>query len=337
MKNLLLSLLILGFPQVYAQLPSNCNVPPVLRTYYDSDVKDIAVEWLFTIHSPDTALIDIPIWCQDTIYSGLAAIFNRCDLPEADSVFNKYCVHREWGIINTKQIVVHVDTSYTWTKNWFNLQITTGIPALDTLLAKYGFTVSNAYNWTHPPTVMLSTNQMINLFALCDSIEYFTGVISAGPDGWGGSGIPSHIAFSDTGQLKYYTFTFGWSEAGRHDWVFKVNPGCSIQFLGNGLGLWTEPLPVPLNCNILNIPLPSVSADIVEIYPNPSTGTLNITLPNNFSHCIISLVNINGQEILRKTTFQQQTKLNIDNLSTGVYFVKLQFDNAFEVRKLFKE
>ena len=168
-----------------AQIPSNCDVSPLLRTYYELDVKDMALKWLYSIKSPDTSQIDIPQWCQDTIWSGLAALFNRCDIPEVDSVFNKYCVHTDVGFQGSgifKYMGIDVDTLINWTHKWINYQITTGITTLDSLLAKYGFTVDNVYHWSNsPPTVLLATTQLINTPALCDSLRSFQGILSAEP------------------------------------------------------------------------------------------------------------------------------------------------------------
>jgi len=111
---------------VNAQLPSSCDVSDVLSIYYAPDVKDMALKWLYSIKSPDTSQIDIPQWCQDTIWSGLAALFNRCDIPEVDSVFNKYCVHTDVGFQGSgifKFMGIDVDTLISWTHNWINYQL----------------------------------------------------------------------------------------------------------------------------------------------------------------------------------------------------------------------
>jgi hypothetical protein len=77
---------------------------------------------------------------------------------------------------------IDVDTLINWTHKWINYQITTGITTLDSLLAKYGFTVDNVYHWSNsPPTVLLATTQLINTPALCDSLRSFQGILSAEP------------------------------------------------------------------------------------------------------------------------------------------------------------
>ena len=90
MKRIILLLIffVVGF-LTRAQWPSVCTVPDVLRNNYEFDVADLTFKWLHLIHSPDTSLIEIPQWAQEPIWEGLAAIYNRHDIIEIDSLFNK--------------------------------------------------------------------------------------------------------------------------------------------------------------------------------------------------------------------------------------------------------
>lgn len=349
MKIFLLSLLILGFFVVRAQLPSNCNVPPVFSYYYEPDVKDMALKWLYSIKSVDTASIDIPQWCQDTIWSGLAAIYNRHDQPEVDSVFNKYCVHTAidiWPVsVIYREIIVDLDTTYIWTNNWRKLNTTTGIPSLDSLLAKYGFTVTDtSFLYSSYPYVVLSTTQYINVTPFCDSLVYFQGIVSAYPNAYTSTGPSNIISFYVISGVKYYNFSFAWgADVGfHHAWRYKVNPDCSIEFLGNEVGCgsgwgWHPHLPEPVNCNILYIPNHEAHYQKLEVYPNPSSGSLTISINDIYSRNTLTILNLIGQELFRQTIFDKKIQLDINNLPNGVYFVKLQNDKAVEVRKIIKE
>lgn len=326
-------LLIMAFYSVNGQLPSNCDVPEVLQKYYVADVNNMALKWLYDIKSPDTGLIDIPQWCQDTVWRGISAIFNRHDQPEVDSIFNKYCVHTDIGhspvsaIFQT--IVVQMDTTYSWTKNWINFQIITGIPSLDALLARYGFTLTNIYWYTHtPPCAILTTTELINVFPLCDSLKSFPGIISAGPEVMASTGAISYIAFSDTGNVKYYTFSLGWGTASHRNWSYKVNPDCSIEFLGtqnSGQGSGYSN-PVANNCNILNIPQIGFSNPEVRIFPNPANDfvTISVNYPEVFSFRIIDYF---GKTVLCGNG-KVKCQVNLSGLSRGLYLVQVLKDNA---------
>lgn len=341
-KTYLIFLFAVLLCTVNAQLPSSCTVPDVLRIYYEPDVKSMALKWLFATKSPDTALIDIPQWSQDTVWSGLAAIFNRCDLPSADSVFNKYCVHAWldiWESLIFRGIVVDIDTQYEWTHNWLNYQITTGITALDTMMTKYGFQVSNVYNWSNtPPTISLYTNQYINAMALCDSLRSFDGILSANPNGLGGSWTtPCTFDFSDTSGIKYYQIIFSEGGIGGYSWEFSVDTGCSTELLGSGFFGYYDSLPEPANCNILNISNYIIPNQEMKIYPNPSFDFVTIETSDfqNIGH--LSIFNLNGQEVITCQIIKNTCKIDISHLSSGIYFVKLTNDRKVEVGKIIKE
>lgn len=337
MKRILFLLLILGFIQVNAQLPSNCDVPEELRKYYEFDVANMAVKWIYAIQSPDTALIDIPSWCQDTIWSGLAAIYNRHDQVEADSVFNKYCIHIDIGLSIWKQIVVYVDTTYAWTSNWMNLQTITGIPAFDSLLVKYGFTVSQfshghtGNNFDHDATLV--TSQSINERALCDSIESFPGVFYAFQNSMSSVGAYPGIEFNDTSGVKSYSFTLGWGMANYHTWNYKVNHDCSIELL-DVINNNYEPYPVPSNCDILYVPDFTNPSIKMNVYPNPSFNNIII---ESSAEGYFSILNVSGKELLNRYITKSKTIVDISNLPVGVYFIKLKNENSIEVRKFIKE
>jgi hypothetical protein len=327
---------------VNAQLPSSCDVPDVLRMYYEPDVKSMSLKWLYAIKSPDTAMIDIPQWCQDTIWSGLAAIFNRHDLPSVDSIFNKYCVHAWldiWHSLIFRQITVDIDTLYDWTHHWRDYEITTGIATLDTLMAKYGFHVAHVYNWSNnPPTISLYTNQYINAMALCDSLVSFEGVLSAEPNGLGGSWTtPSTFDFSDTSGIKYYQVIFSKGGIGGYFWKFSVYPGCSIELLESGFFGGYDSLPAPVNCNILNIPNDVIPNQEMKIHPNPSINFITIESCAFKSNSHLSIYDIGGRKVFNFNITKPSTQLDISHLPGGIYFVKLTNDRNVAVGKIIKE
>jgi len=234
-----------------------------------------------------------------------------------------------------------VDTTYSWTNNWINLQTVTGITALDALLAKYGFTVTGFYHPhygnNHDHAATLSTSQSLNEYILCDSLESFPGIFYAYQNSLGGQGSYPSIEFSDTNDVKYYSFKFGWGMAGSHYWKYKVYPDCSIEFLGNGPNWWNDSLPEPVNCNILDVPHSSVSIKEFTVYPNPSTGPFIILQQETNSHNTLTILNLKGQEILQLTIKQPSTQIDVSTLPRGVYFIKIHGDQTIQVIKLLKQ
>lgn len=77
--------------------------------------------------------------------------------------------------------------------------------------------------------------------------------------------------------------------------------------------------------------------DEVIIYPNPVNDILTIVTPIVTKKYMLSVYNLNGQELLNQQLHQTKTEINIGNLSKGVYIVKIVNDKLDEVRKIIKE
>jgi len=72
-----------------------------------------------------------------------------------------------------------------------------------------------------------------------------------------------------------------------------------------------------------------------KIYPNPVKENITIELPNAIETSI-KVYTINGQLIKEQKTFNTTTILNLDNLSTGIYILKLQNSTASNSYKIVK-
>jgi hypothetical protein len=85
--------ILTGVRFLHAQVPSNCDVSPILQYYYDRDVKHLALTTIYERQSPAMDSIIIPQVYQDTIWKAMAAVFNLADSPARDTVFEIYCIH----------------------------------------------------------------------------------------------------------------------------------------------------------------------------------------------------------------------------------------------------
>lgn len=253
MKKLLLFItVIICVHTINAQIPSSCIVPQVLQTYYDGDVKHLALKRIFAQQAPYIDSINVPQNYQDTIWQGLAAIFNLTPVIERDSVFDNYCIHHEASNFIYHSIYVAVDTTYNWTQQWQNLNTTTGITSLDNLLSTYGFTITS-FSTFGSNYATLTTTQNINVIPLCDSIETFSGVLYSEPNPPIGFG--NEIIYNKVGNDRFYDFTVGYGDCpsgctGQHTFKFKVYNNCSVDYLGIFDNFDPNGLPAPINCNI---------------------------------------------------------------------------------------
>jgi len=75
---------------------------------------------------------------------------------------------------------------------------------------------------------------------------------------------------------------------------------------------------------------------IFNVYPNPVSDELTIELKGNREMASVELLNSIGQ-IVQNGSFIEKIVIQTNNLATGVYLVKLQYGNTFEVKKLIKE
>lgn len=331
MKTVLLNLVLIVMysNNILAQVSSSCQIQTTLQNNYAIDVKEIALRRIYLTHSPDTNSIIIPQSYQDSIMQGLAAIYNL-SVFERDSVFDHHCIHQSNYYINY-QILVSLSNSCPWLYDWEFLSTPTGVPALDSLLSTYGFTVTNFSQFSGQNIATLTTTQSVNIKPVYDSIATFQGVIYAEPNPiYGSSG--RYIAYSTIGDVKYFDFAMGWGDCysgclNWHKWQYKVNNDCSVEFLGtqNQLYSQNEPYPLPLNCNITNFNDIDYEAKSFKVYPNPVKDIMKIeeykTKASQYK-----IINSIG-ELVKQGRVDIINEIQIGYFPQGVYLIKLQDDS----------
>ncbi|MCO5260573.1 MAG: discoidin domain-containing protein [Crocinitomicaceae bacterium] len=77
------------------------------------------------------------------------------------------------------------------------------------------------------------------------------------------------------------------------------------------------------------------------VYPNPTKGDFQLQLNNEWKHVVVSIQNIAG-DVVQTRFFSSEKELNaasfsINNLASGVYFLKIQSEGQFATMKLIKE
>lgn len=351
MKKLILLLVLVSiFNSIHAQVPSNCTVPPLLANKYSRDISQLATRRMFQLQNPDTALVGIPQEYIDTISEGLAAIFNAASIPERDSVFNLYCVHNyNGGYLGDPYanayvgLLVKVDTSYSWTQSWQNLNTITGNPFMDTILTRYNLTITNFYNWTIGNYAELSLDSFPswNIFALMDSIEMTAGVIYTEANNI--FAAAGYISYNTIGNTRYYNFYFEFADCfdgcdNYRMWSFKVNPDCSVEYLGFvNWSVWNPPLhpfPPPVNCNTFT----SVAENNIQkvnclIFPNPTSGKLTLEIKNNETG-EIEFYNVFGKKIYSEQVSSGRAKIDLSNHPNGIYFLNIKTEKESFTQKI---
>lgn len=77
--------------------------------------------------------------------------------------------------------------------------------------------------------------------------------------------------------------------------------------------------------------------DLYKIYPNPVKDVFNIELPDGSEAHTMIIYDITGKVIQSKILNSQKNSVNLNNVSTGIYFVRLKSKNNLIVKKLIKE
>lgn len=347
MKSLLLLVFALFVNSVGAQVQSSCTAPALLSKIYQRDVANMAITRMYSTNSPDTAFIKIPATQSDPVIGGLAAIFNATSIPERDSVFNLYCVH---DLASAKQsynsTLVGVDSNYSWTTSWKNLNPLTGIPGIDSLVTRYGLKVSQFYNWTIGNYALIETDSIINGYALSNKLSKIAGITSCEPNMFVGSA--GRIEYSASGNTRYYNFYFEFNDCfdgcdNYHVWRFKVNADCSVEYLGYSdygtFGIQT--LPTPLNCNSFTSVKDLVKQNWFRTFPNPAKNSLTINWTKNTGRPVdLMIYDVQGKEIRKVADITNKTEFTIDisNYPAGQYIINLlDQNNIIATGKITKE
>ncbi len=346
MKNIILAIiLVAGLNISYGQpIPASCDPLPELIEDYTWDVRNLTLRRMWELNSPDTALVSIPMQWQDTVMGGLAAIYNAFSIPERDSVFNLYCVHdlAPSGIFITKEIMVFVDTSYSWTDAWQNLVTITGEPQVDYLMMNYDLEVIDFSNFSFGNMALLATDSLWNVYALIDSLEMIPGVEYCDPNQT--IGTAGRIIYNKTGNERYFTFWFQWNDCfdgcdNAHAWKFKVYEDCSVEFLGTeDWGVFgILPLPEPINCNMISgTKVTELPENDYAIFPNPVEDELVLTSRTKKPVQVI-VYDFTGKMIL-KQSFIKTLSIDFSDYRPGIYLFYFSDDRGGgSVRKVIRK
>lgn len=131
--------------------------------------------------------------------------------------------------------------------------------------------------------------------------------------------------------------------------INPINAGVTTQpsFRKTASGIEFIALPLPtssgekavfkVNCSSLTGVENILSNEILfDIFPNPSNGQINITLPYNFKNCKLAIHNLLGELVYSNIINEQSTVLNLD-LKTGLYFVSLDKNGQKATKKIIVE
>jgi hypothetical protein len=74
----------------------------------------------------------------------------------------------------------------------------------------------------------------------------------------------------------------------------------------------------------------------LSLYPNPSTNKITLEISGETTESNLSIVNIEGQQLIARLITEPITQLDISTLPYGVYFVRLTGEKTVQVGKIVK-
>lgn len=338
MRYLLLLLLCPFLAQ--AQTPSNCQPSTQLLQHYGDEIKQLALNYLYTSNHPDTITVEIPSFWSDRVASGMMAVLSS-NLPQADSIFNYYCVHHHWVGINN-DFYIGLDTQYTWARNLHDGVFPTGHAYVDSLMRRHELYRASALGLSQPIVSMATSRDSAwNMRQLVRAFQPLMGVRYAEEGSFIGDG--SRITYADTNGVQTYTFSRRWGDCPLgctcwRTWTFQVDALCQVTYLGN-----TQFAPMPMcqfgnnipQCNAFNSVdrLPTFTTAL-KVYPNPSSGLISIEAEQEAIEEVL-VFGLDGRLLHQETPNTNQVQLNIpDHWPTGMYLLQARIQDRVYHEKL---
>lgn len=140
--------------------------------------------------------------------------------------------------------------------------------------------------------------------------------------------IPDELAANHTTQ-----FFLGSNSAGESAPSYISSDGCGLSMVTyDSVGISN----VHVIMDVIGIALSIDEFDVskVSVYPNPSSDIINITLHPSNTLKAVEIYSLTGQLVFKGN---QETTLNIGNLNSGIYMLKVSTENGVASKKLLKQ
>lgn len=293
-------------------------VIPKYKDFFNFNVGDVFCYRIDSYYSSrDNSTNYQKITVKGKIIKGDSIFYLNC--------FGSYETGREAGLYVTKYIKKDSIFLYIDTPNDF--------------LNKYGDQITNLQTIgdTYKPVIVSSSKKIIDtIFALTKTYQISPLAKISGSDtiiDHGGLFPPhgldkesSSIFGTNLGLINYYSERYsGWNNSTRRTALI----GC----IKNGIVHGT----ILADSLFKSKSEVSIEDSIFNVYPNPANFEITIEYFENNKEGILSILNINAQELKRQQIRNRKTQIDISNLKSGEYFIKMITDKTVKVRKIIKE
>ncbi len=203
---------------------SSCEAPDSIINLYLEDAKRLAVR-----KYPNSGIL-IPEDHYLPILNLLIAVYNAENLTARDLVIDTYKIHTFPRPV-MHELLIKVDTSYSWVMKWKNGEQITGNPNIDSLMNMYDLELKDYYDWRIGQYVLIRAQDPLNLIPLAGQFNSIDGIIAANLNSVIGDGNDIEL----DGNRLIFSYGYGDCPSGcisRLYWIFEVYPDCSVSHVG---------------------------------------------------------------------------------------------------------
>lgn len=335
--TLIFTLLFAIQPAIAQIVPSSCEAPDSVKEKYVNDADRMALRYIYRHNLPDTSKPEIPKQYSHPFLDALIAVYNANGLAESDTVTNLLKLHTFPGhdLYHDQRSYIldkfdlSSDTVTPWMQKLQNHIMTTGHPAIDSLITTYGLTIDNLSFHGNTNRITFQTDTNYNIPYIIKDLDTISGVDIAYPITYMGGG--NHIYVTDyspaSGDISLL-YSHGWGDCPsgcmyRRYWNFQVYmDDCSVKFIKS----YGDKLP--------STSITDKQTNSKKLFPNPFTDFIKVEgINEDFDYMIF---NNTGQQVSQGYSSNQKIR-NLDWLSPGSYVLRIQTSDQVITKKILKK
>jgi len=192
-----------------------------------------------------------------------------------------------------------------------------------------------------PVTAGVGSHTIVYHLSSCDSTVQTVAVENVPVAAYTYSNVGNVVAFtniSSGSNANYWNFGDGSapSTVANPVHTFTANRAYTVQlFVTNGCSFDT----VSYTILITGIGIDELTVGSVSVFPNPTSGLFHVTVNNaSFSELTMSVIDLQGKEVFstmdKNITTGYNKEINLEGLSKGIYYLRLNTGTDMKVQKL---
>ena len=226
------------------QQAQDAQVPDIVKHQYREDATELALRLLVQEGETSGSGVELPADLIQTLYNALIQVYQATDEPARNAVvdYNIHAVPR----VNTRELLVGVDSTKAWTQAWRNGKRLTGNAEIDALMEQFDLDLKQYLSVSN--IAVLRTGRQFNTPAIAKLFNGIQGVQYANVNGVLTDGGDIQAEFKGNYWQLKYSIGFGDCMAGCSDrttWTFNVYPDSGVQFAGRSGSRLPSPRELP--------------------------------------------------------------------------------------------